>query len=83
MIRTDPFKTCFGNSWLLEFYKVDQKGNLMIEYHGLEAGVELDKEGRFESHGQHPPLHHRTLNIIILSMDSSIQLKQSFQTKDT
>ena len=51
---------------------------MKIGYHGLEAGVELDKEGRFESHGQHPPLHHRTLNIIILNMDSSIQLKQSF-----
>lgn len=45
----------------------------VFTHHGLEAGVELCEEGRLVSLGQHPLLHHRAFNVIILDHDVFLQ----------
>jgi hypothetical protein len=40
--------------------------SMVLAYHGLEAGVELNQERRLLSHGQDSLFHHGAFNIIIL-----------------
>lgn len=44
-----------------------------LTHHSLEAGVELCEEGRLVPLSQHPFLHHRTFNVIVLDHDIFLQ----------
>ena len=46
-----------------------QMGGSPISHHGLEARVELDKEGGFECHGKHPLLHQSALDVVVLNVE--------------
>ena len=46
-----------------------QMGGSPISHHGLEARVELDKEGGLECHGEHPLLHQSALDVVVLNVD--------------
>ena len=41
-------------------------------YHGLEAGVQLDEEGRLEGHREHAFLHHGAVNVVVLKLETFV-----------
>ena len=55
---------------MLRDYKIlGITGKLSLSYHGLEAGVKLDKEGRLLGQGQDPLLDHGAVDVVVLDDD--------------